>query len=233
MLTFSTENTLSLEPKSPLGVFACSTIYFLLTSPPLEAYARTKQHLLCKTKPISKGLLMNLTSALTSTYEEKPPPEAPKNKANSKPIGKKAATAKLHQIRATSSEVRSSVPIRHLWPGFLRYRQPARTKQHLLCKTKPISEGMIMTVTSALTNTYEHKPPLEAPKNKANPPKRQNQRKPRPHKDLRKNPPLEPKKIKSNLKPNPNPIQSQFQTRPLSRALKRLCRLTCRIRAKP
>jgi len=52
--------------------------------------ARTKQHLLCKTKPISKALPMNLTSALTSTYEHKPPLEAPKNKANSKPIGKKA-----------------------------------------------------------------------------------------------------------------------------------------------
>ena len=74
MLEFSTENTLSLEPKSPLGVFACSTtrllycstvllsplacstIYFLLTSPLLQVDARTKQHLLCKTKPISGGL---------------------------------------------------------------------------------------------------------------------------------------------------------------------------------
>jgi len=124
---------------------------------------------LCKTKPISGGMIMNLTSALTSTYEHKPPLEAPKNKANSKPIGKKAATlAKLHQIRATSSEVRSSVPIRHLWPGFLRYRQPARTKQHLLCKTKPICQPLLMNLTSALTSTYEHKSPLEAPKNKAN-----------------------------------------------------------------
>ena len=131
--------------------------------------ARTKQHLLCKTKPISEGILMSVTSALTSTYEEKPPLEAPKNKANSKPIGKKAATlAKLHQIRATSSELRSSVPIRHLWPGFLRCRPPARTKQHLLCKTKPISEGLLTTVTSAITSTYEEKPPLEAPKNKPN-----------------------------------------------------------------
>jgi len=61
---------------------------------------------------------MTVTSALTSTYEEKPPLEAPKNKANSKPIGKKAATlAKLHQIRATSSELISSVPIRHLCRG--------------------------------------------------------------------------------------------------------------------
>jgi len=129
MPTFSTENTLSLEPKSPPGPLACSTIYFLLTSPPLQAYARTKQHLLCKTKPISKGLLMSVTSALTSTYEEKPPLEAPKNKANSKPIGKKAATlAKLHQIRATSSDLLSSVPIRHLWPGFLRYSPPRAHK---------------------------------------------------------------------------------------------------------
>gem|GEM_PF-1000718 len=131
--------------------------------------ARTKQHLLCKTKPISEALLMPVTSAITSAYDNKPPLEAPKNKANSKPIGKKAATlAKLHQIRATSSELRSSVPIRHLWPGFLRYRQPARTKQHLLCKTKPISQPLLTTVTSALTSTYEEKPPLEAPKNKAN-----------------------------------------------------------------
>jgi hypothetical protein len=137
MPTFSTENTLSLEPKSPTGSLACSTIYFLLTSPLLRMNARTKQHLLCKTKPISKPLLMNLTSALTSTYEEKPPPDAPKNKANSKPIGKKTATlAKLHQIRDTSSEVRSSVPIRHLWPGFPCYRPPARTKQHLVMQNK-------------------------------------------------------------------------------------------------
>jgi len=165
MLTFSTENTLRLEPKSPLGVFACSTIYFLLTSPLLQVYARTKQYLLCKTKPISKGLLMTVTSALTSTYEHKSPLEPPKNKANSKPIGKKAATlAKLHQIRATSSELRSSVPIRHLWPGFLSYRQPARTKQYLLCKTKPIFGGLLITVTSATISTYEEKPPLEAPK---------------------------------------------------------------------
>jgi len=173
MLTFSTENTLSLEPKSPLGTFACSTIYFLLTSPLLRMDARTKQHLLCKTKPICQPLLMNLTSATTSTYEEKPPLEAPKNKANSKPIGKKAATlAKLHQIRVTSSEVRSSVPIRHLWPGFLYCRQPARTKQYLLCKTKPISEGLLTTVTSALTSTYEHKSPLEAPKKQSQFPQR-------------------------------------------------------------
>ncbi len=48
----------------------------------LEVNARTKQYLLCKTKPISQPLLMNLTSALTSTYEHKPPLEAPKNKAN-------------------------------------------------------------------------------------------------------------------------------------------------------
>jgi len=165
MLTFSTENTPKLEPESPPGMPACSTIYFLLTSPLLRMNARAKQHLLCKTKPISKGLLMTVTSALTSTYEEKPPRRPPKNKANSKPIGKKAATlAKLHQIRATSSELSSSVPIRRLWPGFLRYRQTARTKQYLLCKTKPISEGMIMTVTSALTSTYEHKSPPEAPK---------------------------------------------------------------------
>jgi hypothetical protein len=33
---------------------------------------------------------MNLTSALTRAYEEKPPLEAPKNKANSKPIPVKA-----------------------------------------------------------------------------------------------------------------------------------------------
>jgi hypothetical protein len=46
--------------------------------------------------------------------------------------------------------------------------EPARTKQHLLCKTKPISGGLLMTVTSAITSTYEHKPPIRAPKNKAN-----------------------------------------------------------------
>gem|GEM_PF-6353053 len=51
----------------------------------LEVNARTKQYLLCKTKPICQPLLMNLTSALTSTYEHKPPLEPPKNKANLKP----------------------------------------------------------------------------------------------------------------------------------------------------
>jgi len=91
--------------------------------------ARTKQYLLCKTKPISGDLLMTVTSALTSTYEHKPPLGLPKNKANSKPIGKKAATlAKLHQTRATSSELRSSVPIRRLWPGFLSCRPPRAHK---------------------------------------------------------------------------------------------------------
>jgi len=32
MLTFSTQNTPKLEPKSPLGMPACSTIYFLLST---------------------------------------------------------------------------------------------------------------------------------------------------------------------------------------------------------
>jgi len=141
-----------------------STADIRLRRTELEVNARTKQHLLCKTKPISKALPMNLTSAITSPYEEKPPLGAPKNKANSKPIGKKAATAKLHQIRATSSELRSSVPIRPLWPGFPRYRPPARTKQYLLCKTKPICQPLLMNLTSALTSTYEEKPPLEPPK---------------------------------------------------------------------
>jgi len=84
MLTFSTENTLSLQPKSPAGVFACSTIYFLLTS---FIVGGVRAH---KTKPISKGVKTTITSALTRLYEEKPPPEAPKNKANSKPISSPA-----------------------------------------------------------------------------------------------------------------------------------------------
>ena|GEM_PF-1255384 len=69
-------------------------------------YARTKQYLLCKTKPISEGLKMNLTSATTSTYEEKPPLEAPKNKANSKPIRKKAKINLLVHVggRQTSTK---------------------------------------------------------------------------------------------------------------------------------
>jgi len=186
MLTFSTENTPKLEPKPPTGSLACSTIYFLLTSPLLRMNARTKQHLLCKTKPICQPLLMNLTSALTSTYEEKPPLEAPKNKANSKPIGKKAATlAKLHQIRATTYEEESNsaraAGLRIfafcilLFDFFPPLQVAARTKQYLLCKTKPISKALLMNLTSAITSTYEDKPPLEAPKNKANRQKRQNQ----------------------------------------------------------
>jgi len=39
---------------------------------------------------------MTVTSALTSTYEEKPPPEAPKNKANSNPISN-PATHRLYR----------------------------------------------------------------------------------------------------------------------------------------
>jgi len=92
-----------------LRIFAFCILLFDFF-PPLQAYARTKQHLLCKTKPISGGLLMTVTSAITSTYEEKPPLRPQKNKANSKPIGKKAATlAKLHQIRATRYEIRDTI----------------------------------------------------------------------------------------------------------------------------
>ena len=53
--------------------------------------------------------VMTVTSAITSTYDKKPPPEAPKNKANSNLIGKKAATpAKLHQIRPATCEKQSN-----------------------------------------------------------------------------------------------------------------------------
>jgi len=154
MLTFSTENTLSLEPKSPTGSFACSTIYFLLTSPLLRMNASTKQHLLCKTKPISGGLLTTVTSAITSTYEHKPPLEAPKNKANSHKGQKPVQTNLIRHPRISQRRFTKN--------------EPASTKQHLLCKTKPISGGLLTTVTSAITSTYDKKPPLEAPKNKAN-----------------------------------------------------------------
>jgi len=106
MLTFSTQNTLSLEPKSPLGVFACFTIYFLLTSPLLRMNARTKQYLLCKTKPISGGLLMSVTSAITSTYEQKSPLRAPKKQSQFKTNWQKGRDRQTspntsYQFRAT------------------------------------------------------------------------------------------------------------------------------------
>jgi len=176
MLTFSTQNTLSLEPKSPLGMPACSTIYFLLTFPLLQVYARTKQYLLCKTKPISGGIIMTVTSALTSTYERKPPPEAPKNKANSKPIGKKAATlAKLHQIRATSSDLLSSVPIRRLWPGFLSCRPPRAHKTIPFMQNKANLLNAQMNVTTVITKDYENKPPWKRQKTKPIPEKAKNE----------------------------------------------------------
>ncbi len=50
--------------------------------------------------------------------------------------------------------------------------EAARTKQYLLCKTKPISKGLLMTVTSAITSTYEHKSPLRAPKKQSQFPQR-------------------------------------------------------------
>jgi len=145
MLTFSTENTLSLELKSPLGVFACSTtrllycstvllsplacstIYFLLTSPLLRMNARTKQHLLCKTKPISKALLMTVTSALTSTYEEKPPPEPPKNKANSQ-------KGQNEPNRLCSKGLRKKIPLEapqaKIWKNFQNFSRPPLFTKH-------------------------------------------------------------------------------------------------------
>ena len=81
MLTFSTENSLSLEPKSGPHRPRRSAAQQRFAK---EEAARTKQHLLCKTKPISQGLIMTVTSAITRLYEEKSPIEAPKNKANFK-----------------------------------------------------------------------------------------------------------------------------------------------------
>ena len=49
-----------------------------------KANARTKQHLLCKTKPISKGLLTTVTSALTSTYDKKTTPGVAKKQSQFK-----------------------------------------------------------------------------------------------------------------------------------------------------
>ena len=129
-------------------------LYYLLTSPLLQVDARTKQHLLCKTKPIFEGPLTTVTSAITSTYEEKPPRRPPKNKANSHKGQKPVQTNLIRHPRISQRRFTKN--------------EPARTKQHLLCKTKPICQPLSMNLTSAITSTYEHKPPLEAPKNKAN-----------------------------------------------------------------
>ena len=84
MLTFSTENTLRLEPKSPLGVFACSTIYFLLTSPPLQAPRAHKTIPFMQNKANLLNAQMNLTTVITKDYEKNPlqPPQKTKPISN-------------------------------------------------------------------------------------------------------------------------------------------------------
>ena len=94
MPTFSTESPLSLEPKSaphqaprsPADIRQIpATILRAYKAPPLQVYARTNQHLLCKTKPISRGIIMTVTSALTSTYDKKTTPASTKKQSQFKP----------------------------------------------------------------------------------------------------------------------------------------------------
>jgi len=84
-------------------------------------HARTKQYLLCKTKPIYQPLLMNLTSALTSTYDKKPPLEAPKNKANSQ-------KGQNEPNRLCSKGLRKKIPLEapqaKIWKNFQNFSRP-------------------------------------------------------------------------------------------------------------
>jgi len=109
----------------------------------------------------------------------------------------------------------------------------ARVLEHLLMYERRIEHSLYRTMLELQKLTLirkshladatqeEHDPQKEAchlsllshkippfMQNKANPPKRQNQRKPSLHKGLRNPPPLELKKTKPNLKPNPNPKQT-------------------------
>jgi len=153
MLTFSTENTLSLEPKSPPGSLACSTIYFLLASPLLRMNARTKQYLLCKTKPISKGLIITVTSALTSTYEEKPPLRPPKNKANPPKRQNQRKPILLDTPASRSADSPKTNPRAQNNTFYAKQSQFAeRSNERNYCYNKGLRK-------------YS---PLEAPKNKAN-----------------------------------------------------------------
>jgi len=169
MLTFSTENTLSLEPKSPLGSFACSTIYI---STYFSAVAGVCAH---KTTPFmqNKANFRRDNNDCNLSYNKhlrrKTTPGGAKKQSQFKTNWQKGRDP-CQTSPNTSYQFRAKILRAYKAPlaGFLRYRPPARTKQYLLCKTKPISGGIIMTVTSATTSTYEEKPPLEAPKNKAN-----------------------------------------------------------------
>jgi len=102
MLTFSTESPLSLEPKSALGMPACSTIYFLLTSPLLQAPRAHKTIPFMQNKANLLNAQMNLTTVITKDYEKNPlqPPR------KTKPIGEKAKINLLVHVggRQTSTK---------------------------------------------------------------------------------------------------------------------------------
>jgi len=78
---------------------------------------------------------MSVTSAITSSYEEKPPLEAPKNKANSKPIGQNAKMSlTAYANRNYERKPRSS-------------RQPVivqKTTNH--CRYKPVAAIVLFFV---------------------------------------------------------------------------------------
>jgi len=91
MLKFSTANTPKLEPKSPPGPLACSTIYFLLTSRSLqptkrlaEVNARTKQHLIMQNKANFRRAANDCNLSSNKHLRRKPTPGGPKKQSQFK-----------------------------------------------------------------------------------------------------------------------------------------------------
>jgi len=115
--------------------------------------------------------LMSVTSAITSTYEEKPPRRPPKNKANSNPISNPATHRLYRRLPSEYSARAAGLRIFAFCILLFDFFSPLQARAH---KTTPFMQNKanfrrgVMAVTSVLTSTYEEKPPPEAPKNKAN-----------------------------------------------------------------
>ena len=78
---------------------------------------------------------MTVTAATTSTYENKPPPEAPKNKANSKPIGQNAKMS----LTAYANRNYERKPRSSRQPGIVQ-----KTTNH--CRYKPVAAIVLFFV---------------------------------------------------------------------------------------
>jgi len=167
MLTFSTQNSSPFYLLFSCLLFSCSTIYFLLASTSVGGVCPHKTIPFMQNKANFQDAEMNVTPPPIGSYNTLTPQTRKKNKANSNPIAKKTATPAIKK-RDTKHEIRDT---------------------NLIMQNKANFRRAKMTITLAITSTYEHKPPPEAPKNKANSPKRQNQRNPSLHKGLRKKTP--------------------------------------------